>query len=86
MFIIEDITYGHICIYGHDQPLACRVLTSLVQLPSTINLFLVQLTKADYMLEVRAHSHENNGHRDISGDCCDPACKLSQSFMHCMVQ
>ena len=32
---------------------------------------LVQLTQADYVLEVRAHTYENSGHRLSNGDCCD---------------
>ena len=45
---------------------------------------LVQLTQADYVLEVRAHTY--SGHRDSNSDCCDvPGCGVCDKlFIFCL--
>ena len=46
---------------------------------------LVQLTQADYVLEVRAHTYTNSDHRDSNGDCCDPGCGgCDNLFIFCL--
>ena len=45
----------------------------------------MQLTQADYVLEVRAHSYKNSGHGDGSGACCDPFCGICDNlFVFCL--
>ena len=34
-------------------------------------LISFQLSQADYILEVRAHTYQNSRHRDSNNDCCD---------------
>ncbi len=46
---------------------------------------LVQLTQADYVLEVMAHTYTNSGHRDSNSDCCDLDCGTCDNlFIFCL--
>ena len=58
------------CLTTCEQLCVCSIASSSIITYYSFSI-LMQLVQADYILEVRAFTYQNNRNRDSNGDCCD---------------